>query len=62
MTNETQTETKTIEDLNRTAKATLLEAIAEAAYDEARPDALEALARAYAAVAANGPTKGEVPA
>lgn len=54
-------ETKTIEDLIRATKATLLESIAEAAEDEGRPDALEALARAYAAVAGNGPNRGEVP-
>lgn len=53
-------ETKTIEDLTRTAKATLLEAITEAAEDEARHDVLEALARAYATVAESGPRKGEL--
>lgn len=56
------TKTKTIEELTRTAKAALLESITEAAEDEARPDALECLARAYAAVAGNGPNRGEVSA
>lgn len=53
-------ETKTIESLTRVAKAALLESITEAAEDEGRYEALESLARAYAAVAGTGPNRGEV--
>ncbi|WP_426226250.1 hypothetical protein [Pseudarthrobacter sp. DSP2-3-2b1] len=54
-------ETKTIEKLTVAAKAALLEAITNAAGTAYRgPEALESLARAYAAVATSGPLKGEV--
>lgn len=54
-------ESKTIEKLTVTAKAALLEAITtEAGKAGAGTDALESLARAYAAVATSGPLKGEL--
>jgi hypothetical protein len=56
-------ETKTIEDLTTNAKVALLEAIAKAApgANGRGVEALESLARAYAAVAPVGPRKGELP-
>lgn len=54
-------ETKTIEKLTKAAKASLLEAITEAvAQPYSSPEALEFLARAYASVASNGPSRGEL--
>ena len=53
-------ETKTIEKLTVAAKAALLEAITTAADKPASAEKLESLARAYAAVASNGPLKGDV--
>lgn len=57
-----ENESKTIEKLTVTAKAALLEAITKAAGKEGRSaEAMEALARAFAAVATSGPNKGELP-
>ncbi|MDV8148546.1 hypothetical protein [Arthrobacter sp. B10-11] len=53
-------ETKTIEKLTIAAKGALLEAITSAADGERRAALLETLAQAYAAVASNGPLKGEL--
>ena len=55
-------ETKTIEDLTTNAKAALLEAIAKAApsANNRGVEAVESLARAFAAVAPVGPRKGEL--
>lgn len=54
-------EMKTIEKLTATAKGALLEAITAAAgKPDRRVEAIESLARAYAAVAASGPLKGEL--
>lgn len=53
---------KTIEDLSRDAKAELLKAIIEAAPDAHRrgTEALESIARAFAAVSGAGPRKGDL--
>lgn len=53
-------ESKTIEKLTVAAKAALLEAITAAANGERRAGLLADLAQSYAAVASNGPVKGDV--
>jgi hypothetical protein len=55
-------EAKTIEDLTTNAKAALLEAIVKAAptANNRGVEAIESLARAFAAVAPVGPRKGEL--
>jgi hypothetical protein len=54
--------TKTIEELTTTAKLSLLDAIVKAAptANNRGSEALESLARAFAAVASAGPAKGEL--